>query len=123
MTDFHKRVYLLFKKRHVSHFQKKISFAQITSSKILFFLYIKSEGIAISKLVSQLKLLPSLLELEDNDTIVIAPLGKIVRFFYLHKPTDAKSDYLFCFEARKNIPQVKYGKSHGKATDCTLYCW
>ena len=87
------------------------------------FFYIKSEGIVISKLVSQLKLLPSLLELEDNDTIVIAPLGKIVRFFYLHKPTDTKSDYLFCFEARTNIPQVKYGKSHGKATDCTLYCW
>ena len=30
---------------------------------------INNEGLAISKLVSQLKLLPSLIELRDNDTI------------------------------------------------------
>ena len=45
LTDFHKRVYLLFKKRHVSDFQKKIYFAQITSCKILIFFILKAKAL------------------------------------------------------------------------------
>ena len=48
-----------------------------------FLFDINSEGILISKLVSQLKLLPSLFELEDNETIVMSPLGMIVRLLLL----------------------------------------
>ena len=36
LTDFYKRVHLLFKKRHVSDCQKKISFVQITHLKFTF---------------------------------------------------------------------------------------
>ena len=36
LTNFYKRVYLLFKKRHVSHCQTKISFVQITHLKFKF---------------------------------------------------------------------------------------
>ena len=36
LTDFYKRVHLLFKKRHVPDCQKKISFAQITQLKFTF---------------------------------------------------------------------------------------
>ena len=45
-----------------------ISSQSIESSTFLF--EINSEDICISKLVSQLKLLPSLFELEDNDTLL-----------------------------------------------------
>ena len=81
LTDFYKRVQLSFKKRHASDCQKKISFVQITRMKFTFltpydiknvdikialFLFdINNEDIVISKLVSQLKLLPSLIELKD----------------------------------------------------------
>ena len=41
----------------------------IISSQTTFLIGTNSEGIAISKLVSQSKLLPSLFELRDNDTI------------------------------------------------------
>ena len=82
--DFYKRVQLFFKKRHVSDCQKKISFVQITHLKFTYlipegstFLFeINSEDIAISKLVSQLKLLPSLFELRDNDTIAKSTISK-----------------------------------------------
>ena len=37
---------------------------------------INSKDIGISKLVSQLKLLPSLFELEDNDTVVMSTIIK-----------------------------------------------
>ena len=153
--DFYKRVHLSFKKRHASDCQKKISFVQITHMKftfltaygiksvdiriVLFLFDINNEDIAISKLVSQLKLLPSLFELKDNDTIImstfikkllemwrnrsflISEVGKIVRFFLLSQATRCrKSRHIFCFEARKKIPQINYKKPHGEITDCTL---
>ena len=43
---------------------------------------INSEGIVISKLVSQLKLLSSLFELEDNDTIVMSSIRKDCKVFF-----------------------------------------
>ena len=43
---------------------------------------INSEGIVISKLVSQLKLLSSLFELEDNDTIVMSTIRKDCKVFF-----------------------------------------
>ena len=90
LMDFLKWVHLLFKKQQVSDCQKKISFLQIIHLKIHIFnswrhqklLLVanqlqdnnilfenNSEDIGISKLVSQLKLLPTLFELKDNDTI------------------------------------------------------
>ena len=92
LTDFYKKVHLLFKKRRASDCQKKIPFVQIThlkftfltpydiksyyqqpnNCKIVLILFdINNEDIVISKLLSQLKLLPSLIELKDNDAIVI----------------------------------------------------
>ena len=78
------------------------------------FLYeINSEGTGTSKLVSQLKLLPSLFKLEDDDTIVmstiikksqdmsrnrsflISEVGKIVRLLLLSQATNAESDGIF----------------------------
>ena len=71
---------------------------------------INSKDIGISKLVSQLKLLSSLFELKDNDTVVmstiikklqdmsrnrslfISEVGKIVRLLLLSQPTNAKRD-------------------------------
>ena len=71
---------------------------------VLFLFDINNEDIAISKLVSQLTLLPSLFE-QDNDAIImstfikncqrydeieaslISEVGKIVRFFLLSQPT------------------------------------
>ena len=47
-----------------------------------FYLIFYSEGIVISKLVSQLKLLPSLSELEDNDTIVMITIRKDCKVFF-----------------------------------------
>ena len=42
-----------------------------------FFLFdINNEDIVISKLVSQLKLLPSLIELKDNNTIILSTINK-----------------------------------------------
>ena len=96
LTDFYKRVQLLFKKRHVSDCQKEIFFVQITHLKFTFLtpdniksyyqwptnckmiicFEINSKDIGISKLVSQLKLLPSLFELEDNDTVVMSTIIK-----------------------------------------------
>ena len=43
---------------------------------VLFLFDINNEDIAISKLVSQLKLLPSLFELKDNDTIIMSTFLK-----------------------------------------------
>ena len=43
---------------------------------VLFLFDINNEDIAISKLVSQLKLLPSLFELKDNDTIIMSTFIK-----------------------------------------------
>ena len=97
LTDLYKRVQLLFKKRHASDFQKKTSFVQIshlkftfltsddiksyyyypTNCKIVLFLFeINSKDIGTSKLVSQSKLLPSLFELKDKDTIVMSTIIK-----------------------------------------------
>ena len=71
---------------------------------------ISNEGIGTSKLVSQLKLLPSLFKLEDDDTIVmstiikksqdmsrnrsflISEVRKIVRLLLLLQGTNAKRD-------------------------------
>ena len=47
---------------------------QLKDSSFLF--DINNEEIVISKLVSQLKLLPSLIELKDNDTIVVSTILK-----------------------------------------------
>ena len=45
--------------------------------KIVLFLFdINNEDIVISKLVSQLKLLPSLIELKDNNTIILSTINK-----------------------------------------------
>ena len=146
LTDFYKRVQLSFKKRHASDCQKKISFVQITRMKftfltpydiknvdikiVLFLFDINTEDIVISKLVSQLKLLPSLIELKDikklhetwrNRSFLISEVGKIIRFFLLSQATRCwKWRHLFCFETRKNIPQVNYGKPHWEITDCRL---
>ena len=78
--NFYKRVHLLLKKQHLSDCQKKISFVQIMylkhailspddikscyqqpiNCKIVLFLFeVNCEDIGISKLKSQLKLLPS----------------------------------------------------------------
>ena len=47
------------------------------TSRWYFFLFdINDEDIVISKLVSQLKLLPSLIRLKDNDTIVMSTIIK-----------------------------------------------
>ena len=93
--DFHNRVQLLFKKRHVSECQKKISFfsnnvpeihifiswqhqklllaaKQLQDSTFLFQINSKDKG--ISKLL--LTLLPSLFELKDNDAIVMSTIIK-----------------------------------------------
>ena len=43
---------------------------------VLFLFDINNEDIAISKLVSQLKLLPSLFELKDNDTVIMSTFIK-----------------------------------------------
>ena len=71
---------------------------------------INSKDIGISKLVSQLKLLPSLFELKDNDTVVmstiikklqdvsrnrslfISEVGKIVRLLLFSQPINTKRD-------------------------------
>ena len=88
LTDFCKRVHLFCKDRLVSDFQKKICFAQtrhlfnsLRHQELLlvsnqfqdntFLFEINSKDIVISKLLSQLKLLPSLFELKDIDTIAI----------------------------------------------------
>ena len=87
----------------------------------LFSFDINSEGIVFSKLVSQLKLLPILSELEDKDTIVMGTIRKDCKVFSLSQANRCqKWRYLFCFEARKNIPQVNYGKPHREKTDCTF---
>ena len=70
LTNFYKRVYILFKKRHASDCQKKISFVQIIHLK---FTFLTLDDIGISKLVSQLKLLSSLFEFKD---MIWAPLLK-----------------------------------------------
>ena len=113
------------------------------TSRWYFFLFdINDEDIVISKLVSQLKLLPSLIRLKDNDTIVmstiikklpemwgngsllIAEVGKIVRFFLLSQATRwRKWRRFFCFEAHKDILQVNHEKPHGEITNFTLQCW
>ena len=47
------------------------------TSRWYFFLFdINDEDIVISKLISQLKLLPSLIRLKDNDTIVMSTIIK-----------------------------------------------
>ena len=78
-----------------------------------FLFEINSEDIGISKLVSQLKLLPSLFELKDNDTIdmwtiikkfqdmsrnkrfLISEVGNIVKLLLLWQATNAESDSIF----------------------------
>ena len=78
-----------------------------------FLFEISSEDIGISKLVSQLKLLPSLFELKDNDTIdmwtiikkfqdmsrnkrfLISEEGNIVKLLLLWQATNAESDSIF----------------------------
>ena len=94
------------------------------------FFEINSEDIGISKLVSQLKLLPSLFEPKDNDTIdisniikklqdmswnrrfLISEVEKIVRLLLLSKATNSESDDIFF--ALKSVetgwPQVNYGE-------------
>ena len=54
----------------------------INGKIVRFYLIFYSEGIAISKLVSQLKLLPRLSELEDNDTIVVMTIRKDCKVFF-----------------------------------------
>ena len=85
---------------------------QLQDSTFLF--EINSEDIGgISKLVSQLKLLPSLFELKDNDTIdmwtiikkfqdmsrnkrfLISEEGNIVKLLLLWQATNAESDGIF----------------------------
>ena len=70
LTNFYKRVHILFKKRHASDCQKKISFVEIIHLK---FTFLTPDDIGISKLVSQLKLLSSLFEFKD---MIWAPLLK-----------------------------------------------
>ena len=78
-----------------------------------FLFEINSEDIGISKLVSQLKLLPSLFKLKDNDTIdmwtiikkfqdmsrnkrfLISEEGNIVKLLLLWQATNAESDSIF----------------------------
>ena len=79
---------------------------------VLFLFDINNEDIAISKLVSQLKLLkvylnkimmqllwaPLLKNCQRYDEIeasLISEVGKIVRFFYFHNPPDVESDDIF----------------------------
>ena len=142
LTNFHKSVHVLFKKRHVSDCQKEnlicsnnapeihifnslrhqkllLAANQLQDSTFLF--DINSKGTVISKLVSQFKLLASLFELEDNDTIIVSTIRKDCKVFKLSQANRCRKwRYLFCFEARKNIPQVNYGKPHVETTDCTL---
>ena len=93
----------------------------ISSQPIARFLFeINREDIGISKLISQSKLLPSLFELKDNDTVVMSTIikelqdmsqnrsflrsevGKIVRLFLLSQATNAESDDIFFALKRVN---------------------
>ena len=103
--------------------QKLLSANQLQDST--FLLEINSEDIGISKLVSQLTLLPSLFELKDNGIIVMISVikklqdmlqnrsfltrevGKIVRLRLLSRATTCRKwRHLFSFEVRKSISQV-----------------
>ena len=80
--DFYKRVHLLFKKRNMPDCQNKISFVQIKHPKVIFLTpediksYYLANTFGINKLVSQSRLLPSLFELKDNDTIIMKTIIK-----------------------------------------------
>ena len=82
LMDFYKRVHLLFKKRNMPDCQNKISFVQIKHPKVIFLTpediksYYLANTFGISKLVSQSRLLPSLFELKDNDTIIMKTIIK-----------------------------------------------
>ena len=64
-------------------------------------------------------IIKKLQEMWQNKSFIISEVGKIVRFFLLSQAIRCRMlRHLFCFEARKNIPQ--YGKRHGGTTDCAL---
>ena len=98
----------------LTHDEIKNYYQQPTSCKIVLFLHeIISEDVGISKLVSQLKLLPSLFELKDNDPIVmstiikklqdmsrnrsflISEVGKTVSLLLVSQATNPESDGFF----------------------------
>ena len=66
---------------------------------VLFFKKINSKDIGISKLASQLKLLPNLFELKDNGAVVMSTIIKILqditRLLLLSQATNAASDGIF----------------------------
>ena len=83
-------------------------------------------GLDISKIVSQLKLLSSLLELKDNGikklqdmsrnrNFLISDAEKTVRLLLLSQATNAESERIF--SARKNIPRINYGKQPATPTN------
>ena len=75
MWQIVKRKSLLFKYRTWnSHSQLFLVADQLGDSTFLF--EVNSEGIGVSKLVSQLKLLPSLFEVKDQDTIAMSTIIK-----------------------------------------------
>ena len=94
LTDFYKRVHLLFRKRRVRLSKENLFwsnnapeihiFNSLLHRKLLLVakqlqdstFYIKSEDIGISKLVSQVMWLPRLFTLKDNDTIVMSTIVK-----------------------------------------------
>ena len=85
----------------------------LVANQLLDSTEINSKDIGINKLVSQLKLLQSLFELKDNDTVemstiikklrnmsrnrslFISEVGKIVRLLLLSQATNAESDGIF----------------------------
>ena len=85
----------------------------LVANQLLDSTEINSKDIGINRLVSQLKLLQSLFELKDNDTVemstiikklrnmsrnrslFISEVGKIVRLLLLSQATNAESDGIF----------------------------
>ena len=93
-----------------------------------------SKDIDISKLVSQLKLLPNVFEHKDNGTVVMSTIikklqdmsgnrslflsevGKVVRLLLLSQASNAESDGIF--SALKRVKT--YSGQLWETTDCTL---
>ena len=116
LTDFYRRIHLLFKKRHVENLfcsnnapeihnfnswrHQKLLLVANQLQDSTFFKKINKD-IGINKLVSQLKLLPSLFELKElkntsrNRSLLISEVGKILKLLLLSQATNAESDGIF----------------------------
>ena len=130
LTDFYRRIHLLFKKRHVENLfcsnnapeihnfnswrHQKLLLVANQLQDSTFFKKINKD-IGINKLVSQLKLLPSLFELKElkntsrSRSLLISEVGKILKLLLLSQATNAESDGIF--SALKDVKTyLNYGK-------------